>query len=80
MRRKGFSVSSVGYFLYCDGDRFSEYDFLDTEIALECGTELLDLDLNEFSDAEKPATIEFQNRIEKTIKQILSTLHFDRTG
>lgn len=50
------------------------------EIALECGTELLDLDLNEFSDAEKPATIEFQNRIEKTIKQILSTLHFDRTG
>ena len=50
------------------------------EIALECGTRLLDIDLNEFSDAEKPGAIEFQNRIEKTIKQILSTLHFDRTG
>ena len=28
MRRKGFSVSSIGYFLYCDGDRFSDYSFL----------------------------------------------------
>lgn len=28
MRKKGFDVSSTGYFLYCDGDRFSEYDFL----------------------------------------------------
>ena len=28
MRRKGFDVSDTGYFLYCDGDRFSEYDFL----------------------------------------------------
>ena len=28
MRRMGFDVSSVGYFLYCDGDRFSDYAFL----------------------------------------------------
>ena len=33
MRRKGFSISSIGYFLYCDGDRFSDYDFLQTENA-----------------------------------------------
>ena len=34
MRRKGFSISSIGYFLYCDGDRFSDYDFLNTENAV----------------------------------------------
>ena len=28
LRRKGFDVSGTGYFLYCDGDRFSEYEFL----------------------------------------------------
>ena len=28
MRRKGFDVSDTGYFLYCDGDRFSDYEFL----------------------------------------------------
>ena len=28
MRQKGFDVSSTGYFLYCDGDRFSDYNFL----------------------------------------------------
>lgn len=28
MRRKGFNVSSIGFFLYCDGDRFSDYEFL----------------------------------------------------
>ena len=33
MRRKGFDVSDVGYFLYCDGDRFSDYAFLGDEIA-----------------------------------------------
>jgi len=33
MRRKGFSISSIGYFLYCDGDRFSDYDFLHSEDA-----------------------------------------------
>ena len=33
LRRKGFSVSDIGYFLYCDGDRFTEYTFLGDEIA-----------------------------------------------
>lgn len=33
MRRKGFHVSSVGYFLYCDGDRFSDYHFLEKDQA-----------------------------------------------
>ena len=28
MRQKGFDVSSTGYFLYCDADRFSDYNFL----------------------------------------------------
>lgn len=28
MRKKGFDISATGYFLYCDGDLFSEYDFL----------------------------------------------------
>ena len=28
MRRKGFNVSTTGYFLYCDGDRFTEENFL----------------------------------------------------
>ena len=28
MKQKGFKVSSTGYFLYCDGDRFSDYSFL----------------------------------------------------
>jgi len=28
MREKGYDVSSTGYFLYCDGDRFSDYEFL----------------------------------------------------
>jgi len=33
MRRKGFLVSSLGCFLYCDSDRFGEYDFLNSENA-----------------------------------------------
>ena len=34
MRRKGFEVSSEGYFLYCDGDRFSNYQFLGKDSAV----------------------------------------------
>ena len=34
MGRKGFDVSSIGYFLYCDGDRFGDYEFLNTEDAV----------------------------------------------
>jgi len=33
MRHMGFDVADLGYFLYCDGDRFSDYDFLGSEAA-----------------------------------------------
>ena len=33
LRRKGFDVSNTGFFLYCDGDRFTDYAFLSEEIA-----------------------------------------------
>lgn len=33
MQNKGFAVSDIGYFLYCDGDRFSKYEFLGLETA-----------------------------------------------
>ena len=33
MKEKGFDVSEVGYFLYCDGDRFTEYEFLNSSDA-----------------------------------------------
>ena len=33
MRRKGFDVSDIGYFLYCDGDRFTSNSFLGSESA-----------------------------------------------
>ena len=34
MRRKGFKVSSTGYFLYCDGDRFTKERFLKSDGAV----------------------------------------------
>ena len=33
MMQKGFNVSRTGYFLYCDGDRFSDYNFLNQKDA-----------------------------------------------
>ena len=33
LSKKGFHVDDVGYFLYCDGDRFSDYDFLSSTMA-----------------------------------------------
>ena len=33
MKQKGFNVSTIGYFLYCDGDRFSDYSFLNEKDA-----------------------------------------------
>ena len=33
MRQKGFDVDDIGYFLYCDGDRFTETPFLNSKIA-----------------------------------------------
>ena len=34
MRNKGFDVDDVGYFLYCDGDRFTDHAFLNETHAL----------------------------------------------
>ena len=34
MRNKGFDLDDIGYFLYCDGDRFTENSFLRENIAL----------------------------------------------
>jgi len=34
MRQKGFDVDDTGYFLYCDGDRFTETPFLRNEKAI----------------------------------------------
>ena len=34
MRQKGFNVDEIGYFLYCDGDRFTKTPFLETERAI----------------------------------------------
>ena len=34
MRRMGFAVSDTGYFLYVDGDRFTDRDFLNADEAL----------------------------------------------
>lgn len=33
LRNMEFDVADLGYFLYCDGDRFSTYDFLGSEAA-----------------------------------------------
>ena len=50
------------------------------EIALECGTELLEVDLNEFTESKREDIKEFQKIIEQKIMRVLSSLHFDRTG
>ena len=34
MRQKGFAVEDIGYFLYCDGDRFTKTPFLGKEKAV----------------------------------------------
>ena len=34
MRNKGFDVDDIGYFLYCDGDRFTDHAFLNETHAL----------------------------------------------
>ena len=62
MKKKGFDVDDVGFFLYCDGDRFTENNFLKKEKALM-----------EF----KMTLIEYKTNydwIEETLKQIYQTL------
>lgn len=34
LRRMGFEVSNIGYFLYVDGDRFTDSDFIHGDLAL----------------------------------------------
>tara|TARA_Y100000589_G_scaffold317666_1_gene344051 strand:- start:2351 stop:3127 length:777 start_codon:yes stop_codon:yes gene_type:complete len=33
MQKKEFNISKIGYFLYCDGDRFADYSFLNSKDA-----------------------------------------------
>ena len=63
LRKKGFHVDDVGYFLYCDGDRFSDYDFLSSTMA---------------SMNFKMTLIEYQTNdswIEQTLNQISECLN-----
>ena len=49
LRKKGFHVDDVGYFLYCDGDRFSDYEFLSSTVAsMNFKITLIDYQTNEF--------------------------------
>lgn len=50
------------------------------EIALECGTSMLDVDMSKYSKEQKGQISNMQNLIETKIMGVLSTLHFDRTG
>ena len=63
LRQKGFHVDDMGYFLYCDGDRFSDYEFLSSNMA---------------SMNFKMTLIEYQTNnswIEPTLNQITECLH-----
>ena len=63
LRKKGFHVDDTGYFLYCDGDRFSDYDFLSSTMA---------------SMNFKMTLIEYQTNetwIEPTLNEIRECLH-----
>ena len=63
LRKKGFHVDDTGYFLYCDGDRFSDYDFLSSTMA---------------SMKFKMTLIEYQTNetwIEPTLNEIRECLH-----
>jgi hypothetical protein len=48
LRNKGHHVDDVGYFLYCDGDRFSDYDFLsNTQASMKFKMTLIDYKIND---------------------------------
>ena len=47
MTQKGFNVSKTGYFLYCDGDRFSDYSFLNqNDASMKFKMSLLSYEVN----------------------------------
>ena len=60
MRQKGFDVDDTGYFLYCDGDRFTKTPFLRSEKAVmdfkitlipyECQTQWIEPVLSKISE------------------------------
>ena len=60
MKKKGFDIDDVGFFLYCDGDRFTENNFKDKA-------------LMEFKMTLIEYKTDF-DWIEKTLKQIYQTL------
>ena len=62
MKKKGFEVDKIGYFLYCDGDRFTQNSFLKAENAIM-----------EFKITLIPYETNF-DWIEDTFKQIYLTL------
>ena len=62
MRKKGFEVDKIGYFLYCDGDRFTRNSFLKAENAIM-----------EFKITLIPYETNF-DWIEDTLKKIYLTL------
>ena len=63
MQKKGFNVSFTGYFLYCDGDRFSDYSFLNQQEATM-----------KFKMSLLPYEVDF-NWIEPTLMKIRDCLH-----
>ena len=63
MGQKGFDVSDLGYFLYCDGDRFTDQPFLGEIAANMC-----------FKMSLLPYTSN-QDWIEPTLQRIHKTLH-----
>jgi len=66
MLKKGFEVDRVGYFLYCDGDRFTENSFLKNENAIM-----------EFKITLIPYKTNF-TWIEDTLKKISVTLRLNQ--
>ena len=66
MLKKGFEVDRVGYFLYCDGDRFTENSFLKNESAIM-----------EFKITLIPYETNF-DWIEDTLKKIYVTLRLNQ--
>ena len=62
MKRLGFNTSDTGYFLYCDGDRFTSSPFLGSEISTM-----------EFKMYLLPYEVE-QDWIEPTLSSIKRTL------
>ena len=65
MMQKGFNVSRTGYFLYCDGDRFSDYNFLNqNDASMIFKMSLLPYDVN--LDWIEPTLMSIRECLHKT--------------